>query len=77
MLKLIYSEEGADPESIEKVARQVLAISLPFNRTVILNIVEQIKANIANLTNVEGVFNHTSEQLAKAKDLLQRAQDAK
>ncbi|XP_016110312.1 laminin subunit beta-2-like isoform X2 [Sinocyclocheilus grahami] len=71
------AEEGADPESIEKVAQQVLAISLPVNRTVILNIVEQIKANIANLTNVEGVFNHTSEQLAKVKDLLKRAQDAK
>ncbi len=77
ILKLIYSEEGADPESIEKVAQQVLAISLPVNRTVILNIVEQIKANIANLTNVEGVFNHTSEQLTKVKDLLKRAQDAK
>uniref|UniRef100_A0A8C1T9L1 Laminin, beta 2-like n=1 Tax=Cyprinus carpio TaxID=7962 RepID=A0A8C1T9L1_CYPCA len=63
------NEEGADPESIEKVAQQVLAISLPVNRTVILNIIEQIKANIANLTNVEGVFNHTSEQLAKIKDL--------
>ncbi|XP_043080121.1 laminin subunit beta-2 [Puntigrus tetrazona] len=71
------NEEGADPESIEKVAQQVLAISLPVNRTVILNIVEQIKANIANLTNVEGVFNHTSEQLAKVQDLLKRAQDAK
>lgn len=78
ILKLmIYSEKGADPESIEKVAQQVLAISLPVNRTVILNIIEQIKANIANLTNVEGVFNHTSEQLAKIKDLLKRAQDAK
>uniref|UniRef100_A0A8C1L0A5 Laminin, beta 2-like n=1 Tax=Cyprinus carpio TaxID=7962 RepID=A0A8C1L0A5_CYPCA len=64
------NEEGADPESIEKVAQQVLAISLPVNRTVILNIIEQIKANIANLTNVEGVFNHTSEQLAKIKDLI-------
>lgn len=78
ILKLmIYSEEGADPESIEKVAQQVLAISLPFNRTVIDNIIEQIKANIANLTNVEGVFNHTTEQLAKVRDLLKRAQDAK
>uniref|UniRef100_A0A9J8DEI0 Laminin, beta 2-like n=1 Tax=Cyprinus carpio carpio TaxID=630221 RepID=A0A9J8DEI0_CYPCA len=71
------NEEGADPESIKKVAQQVLAISLPVNRTVILNIIEQIKANIANLTNVEGVFKHTSEQLAKIKDLLKRAQDAK
>ncbi|KAI2649791.1 Laminin subunit beta-2 [Labeo rohita] len=76
-IKDFLNEEGADPESIEKVAQQVLAISLPVNRTVMVNIVEQIKANIANLTNVEGVFNHTSEQLAKVKDLLKRAQDAK
>ncbi|XP_073678938.1 laminin subunit beta-1 [Garra rufa] len=76
-IKDFLNEEGADPESIEKVAQQVLAISLPVNRTVIVNIVEQIKANIANLTNVEGVFNQTSEQLAKVKDLLKRAQDAK
>nr|XP_055044545.1 laminin subunit beta-2 [Misgurnus anguillicaudatus] len=69
-------EEGADPESIEKVARQVLAISLPVNRTVITNIVQQIKDSITNLTNVENVFNQTSEYLAKAKDLLKRAQNA-
>uniref|UniRef100_A0A671QX29 Laminin subunit beta-1-like n=1 Tax=Sinocyclocheilus anshuiensis TaxID=1608454 RepID=A0A671QX29_9TELE len=75
-IKDFLNEEGADPESIEKVAQQVLAISLPVNRTVIVNVVEQIKANIANLTNVEGVFNHTSEQLAEVRDLLKRAQDA-
>ncbi|ROL52307.1 Laminin subunit beta-1, partial [Anabarilius grahami] len=71
------NEEGADPESIEKVAQQVLAISLPVNRTVIVNIIEQIKEKINNLTNVEALFNHTSEQLTKVKDLLKRAQDSK
>ncbi|XP_051517314.1 laminin subunit beta-2 [Myxocyprinus asiaticus] len=70
------TEEGADPESIEKVARQVLAITLPVNRTVLGNIVQQIKDNIANLTNMEGVFNRTSEQLAVARDVLKRAQNA-
>ncbi|KAI7793829.1 laminin subunit beta-2 [Triplophysa rosa] len=69
-------EEGADPESIEKVAQQVLAITLPVNRTVVINIVQQIKDNIANLTNVEGVFNQTSEHLAKVNDLLKRAHNA-
>ncbi|XP_056304742.1 laminin subunit beta-1 [Danio aesculapii] len=76
-IKDFLNEEGADPESIEKVAQQVLAISLPVNRTVIINLVEQIKGSIVNLTNVEGVFNHTSEQLAKVNDLLKKAQDAK
>lgn len=77
LLLLICSEEGADPESIEKVAQQVLAITLPVNRTVVINIVQQIKDNIANLTNVEGVFNQTSEHLAKVNDLLKRAQNAR
>lgn len=73
----LLSEEGADPVSIEKVAQQVLAITLPVNRTVVVNIVQQIKDNIANLTNVEGVFNQTSEHLAKVSDLLKRAQNAR
>lgn len=59
------------------MARQVLAISLPANMTVINNIVKEIKENIDNLTNVEELINHTSVQLAKVKDLLKRAQDAK
>jgi len=54
-----------------------LAISLPVNRTVMINIVKQIKESIDNLTNVEELINHTSEQLTKVKDLLKRAQDAK
>ena len=70
-------EEGADPESIEKVAQQVLAISLPVNRTIMDNLVDQIKDIIVNLTDVEAVFNRTSEELQKAKDLLNRAHDAK
>ncbi|XP_062396596.1 laminin subunit beta-2 [Sardina pilchardus] len=71
------TEEGADPESIEKVALQVLAISLPVNQTVMNNLVNQIKDSISNLTDVDGVFNHTSKELEKAKDLLDRARDVK
>lgn len=67
------TEEGADPESIEKVAQQVLAITLPVNLTELDSIVLQIKDTIANLTDVDGVFNYSAEQLAKAKDLLDRA----
>ncbi|XP_066526394.1 laminin subunit beta-1 [Hoplias malabaricus] len=76
-IKDFLTEEGADPESIEKVAQQVLAIQLPVNRTLLDNVMQQIKDSIANLTDVERVFNQTSEQLAKAKDLLKRAQNAK
>lgn len=72
-----FAEDGADPESIEKVAQQVLAISLPVNQTVMDNLVNQIKESINNLTDVEDVFNHTSKELQKAKDLLDRARDVK
>ncbi|XP_063064024.1 laminin subunit beta-2 [Engraulis encrasicolus] len=71
------TEEGADPESIEKVAQQVLSISLPVNKTVMDDLVHQIKDSIANLTDVEGVFNHTAQELQKARELLDRAQDVK
>uniref|UniRef100_A0A8B9L4Q4 Laminin subunit beta-1 n=1 Tax=Astyanax mexicanus TaxID=7994 RepID=A0A8B9L4Q4_ASTMX len=71
------TEEGADPQSIEKIAKQVLAIQLPVNRTVLDQVVEQIKENIANLTDVERAYNQTSEQLNKAKELLNEAQQAK
>ncbi|KAM6977412.1 laminin subunit beta-1 [Aplochiton taeniatus] len=76
-IKDFLTEEGADPESIEKVALQVLAISLPVNRTTLNRVVQQIKDSIANLTNVEGIFNHTSEHLVQVKNLLERARDAK
>ncbi|KAG7472317.1 hypothetical protein MATL_G00107440 [Megalops atlanticus] len=71
------TEEGADPESIEKVAQQVLAISLPVNSSVLARLVQEIRDSIANLTDVESIFNSTSVQLSKAKELLQKAQDAK
>uniref|UniRef100_A0A8B9L3V8 Laminin, beta 2-like n=1 Tax=Astyanax mexicanus TaxID=7994 RepID=A0A8B9L3V8_ASTMX len=74
---VLCSEEGADPQSIEKIAKQVLAIQLPVNRTVLDQVVEQIKENIANLTDVERAYNQTSEQLNKAKELLNEAQQAK
>ncbi|XP_070766889.1 laminin subunit beta-1 [Enoplosus armatus] len=71
------TEEGADPESIEKVALQVLSISLPVNRTTLDKMVMQIKDRISNLTNIEGIVNQTSQHISKAKELLDKAKDAK
>uniref|UniRef100_A0A4W5MC35 LAMB1/2/3/4 helical domain-containing protein n=1 Tax=Hucho hucho TaxID=62062 RepID=A0A4W5MC35_9TELE len=76
-IKDFLTEEGADPESTEKVAQQVLGISLPVNRTTLDTVVQQIKDNISILTDVQGIFNHTSQQLHRAKELLNRAKDAK
>lgn len=70
-------EEGADPESIEKVAQQVLAIQLPFNRKALEKMIMQIKDSLFNLTNIEDIVNQTSQHIGKAKELLEKARDAK
>uniref|UniRef100_A0A8C9W398 Laminin, beta 2-like n=1 Tax=Scleropages formosus TaxID=113540 RepID=A0A8C9W398_SCLFO len=72
-----FAEEGADPESIEKVAQQVLNISFPVSSSEMAKVVQEIKDSIANLTHVDGIFNDTAVQLQRAKELLRNAQDAK
>uniref|UniRef100_A0A8C2ZAM4 Laminin, beta 2-like n=1 Tax=Cyclopterus lumpus TaxID=8103 RepID=A0A8C2ZAM4_CYCLU len=67
------TEEGADPESIEKVALQVLAITLPVNRTTLDKMVMQIKDSLSNLSNIEGVVNQTAQHISRAKELLDKA----
>uniref|UniRef100_A0A8D2ZRP9 Laminin, beta 2-like n=1 Tax=Scophthalmus maximus TaxID=52904 RepID=A0A8D2ZRP9_SCOMX len=76
-IRYFLTEEGADPESIEKVALQVLSIALPVNRTTLDNMVMQIKDSLSNLTNVDGIVNQTMQHVAKAKELLDAAKDAK
>ncbi|KAJ8393455.1 hypothetical protein AAFF_G00059280 [Aldrovandia affinis] len=71
------TEEGADPESIEKVAQQVLAISLPVNNSMLALLVKEIRTSIANLSDVENIFNSSSAHLRTAKQLLVDAQNAK
>ncbi|TNN38678.1 Laminin subunit beta-2 [Liparis tanakae] len=71
------TEEGADPESIEKVALRVLAISLPVNRTTLDSMVLQIKESLANLSDIQGVVNRTAEHVGRAEELLAAARDAK
>lgn len=37
----------------------------------------QIKDSLANLTDIEGIVNQTSQHISKAKELLDKAKDAK
>uniref|UniRef100_A0A665WE32 Laminin subunit beta-2-like n=1 Tax=Echeneis naucrates TaxID=173247 RepID=A0A665WE32_ECHNA len=62
-IKDFLREEGADPESIEKVALQVLAITLPVNKTILDKMIMQIKDSLSNLTNIEAVINQTSQHI--------------
>lgn len=74
---MFFLEEGADPASIEKVAQHVLSITLPVPRTTLEKMILQIKDSLSNITNVEGIVNHSSQHVTKAKELLSQANDAK
>uniref|UniRef100_A0A4W6G241 Laminin, beta 2-like n=1 Tax=Lates calcarifer TaxID=8187 RepID=A0A4W6G241_LATCA len=76
-IKDFLTEEGADPESIEKVALQVLSITLPVNRTTLDKMIMQIKDSLSNLSDIEGITNQTSQHISKVKELLDKAKDAK
>ncbi|CAL8238668.1 unnamed protein product, partial [Lota lota] len=76
-IKDFLTEEGADPESIEKVALQVLSITLPLNQTGLDRILGVMKDRLANLSDVQGVLNHSQQDIARAKDLLDRSKTAK
>lgn len=76
-IKDFLMEEGADPESIELVARQVLNIQLPASPADITKLVKEIKDSISNLSEVDKILNSTSEGLAVAKALLNQAVAAK
>lgn len=74
---VLSTEEGADPESIELVARQVLNISLPASPGDIAALIKQITDSIGNLSEVDMILNVTSESVNAAKLLLQKAVEAR
>uniref|UniRef100_A0A3Q2XNE3 Laminin, beta 2-like n=1 Tax=Hippocampus comes TaxID=109280 RepID=A0A3Q2XNE3_HIPCM len=76
-IKDFLTEEGADPESIEKVALQVLSIKLPVNKTTVDTMIMQIKDSLSNLTNINNIINDTSQHISQAKQLLEKAKEAK
>ncbi|XP_025908402.1 laminin subunit beta-2-like [Nothoprocta perdicaria] len=76
-IKAFLAEEGADPGSIELVARQVLNISLPSSPGRIQELLQQIQESIAQLDGVDAVLNSTAQGLAAARSLLARGQEAR
>ncbi|XP_017266844.1 laminin subunit beta-1 [Kryptolebias marmoratus] len=76
-IKDFLTEEGADPDSIQKVAMQVMEIKLPFNRTTLDKVIRKINDSLSNLTNVGTVVNQTSQLIESAQELLEKAKEAK
>ncbi|NXQ11478.1 LAMB1 protein, partial [Peucedramus taeniatus] len=76
-IKAFLAEEGADPGSIELVARQVLNISLPSSPGQIQELLWVMRKSISQLEGVDAVLNSTAEGLAVARDLLAQGQEAR
>ncbi|XP_059572078.1 laminin subunit beta-2 isoform X2 [Alligator mississippiensis] len=75
-IKAFLAEEGADPESIELVARQVLNISLPSSPGRIHHLLQEIRDSLSGLDSVDAILNGTARGLAAARDLLAQARQA-
>uniref|UniRef100_A0A6I8NLI8 Laminin subunit beta-1 n=1 Tax=Ornithorhynchus anatinus TaxID=9258 RepID=A0A6I8NLI8_ORNAN len=73
----VPAEEGADPESIELVARQVLAISLPSSPEEVGHLLEEIRDSLRSLDGVDRLLNSTARAMASAQGLLERGQQAR
>lgn len=73
----VSAEEGADPGSIELVARQVLNISPPSSPAQIQELLRGMQESISQLEGVDAVLNSTAEGLAVARDLLAQGQEAR
>ncbi|NXM40202.1 LAMB1 protein, partial [Gymnorhina tibicen] len=76
-IKAFLAEEGADPGSIELVARQVLNISLPSSPGQIQELLWEMRESIGQLQGVDAVLNSTAEGLSVARDLLAQGQEAR
>ncbi|NWH62978.1 LAMB2 protein, partial [Geococcyx californianus] len=76
-IKAFLAEEGADPGSIELVARQVLNISMPSGPRRIQELLREMQESIGQLDGVDAVLNSTAQGLAAARGLLAEGQDAR
>ncbi|KAM8995123.1 laminin subunit beta-2-like isoform 1-T1 [Ara ararauna] len=76
-IKAFLAEEGADPGSIELVARQVLNISLPSSPRRIQELLQEMRESISQLEGVDAVLNSTAQGLAVAQGLLEKGRDAR
>ncbi|NXQ61937.1 LAMB1 protein, partial [Anthoscopus minutus] len=76
-IKAFLAEEGADPGSVELVARQVLNISLPSSPGQIQELLWEMRDSISQLEGVDAVLNSTAEGLAVARDLLAQGQETR
>ncbi|XP_063053091.1 laminin subunit beta-4 [Engraulis encrasicolus] len=76
-VKDYLTDEMAEPDDIEQLARAVLAIQLPKSPDEIQEMIKNIRDVLSNFSNFQEDLDELKEKAKAAEDLLQQAKDIK
>uniref|UniRef100_A0A3P9IH38 Laminin, beta 1a n=1 Tax=Oryzias latipes TaxID=8090 RepID=A0A3P9IH38_ORYLA len=71
------TQDAADPDSIEHVANEVLALQMPTTPAQLQNLTEEIRLKVGELGNVESILEQSAENIQRAEALLEQARHAR
>ncbi len=71
------TEDGADLESIETVANEVLQMQMPTTPAQLQNLTAEIRERVGSLTEVEDILNQSATDILRAENLLEQARKAR
>lgn len=71
------TQDGADLESIEAVANEVLQMQMPTTPAQLQNLTEEIRERVGSLTDVEDILNQSAADILRAESLLEQARKAR
>ncbi|MFT7799211.1 laminin subunit beta-1 [Arapaima gigas] len=70
------TQDGADVESIELVANEVLAMQMPTTPAQLQNLTEEIRDRVGSLSEVDVILNQSASDIWRAEKLLEEARKA-
>ncbi|XP_031419989.1 LOW QUALITY PROTEIN: laminin subunit beta-1a [Clupea harengus] len=70
------TQDGADLESIEAVANQVLEMQMPTTPAQLQNLTNEIRERVGSLSDVEDILNQSAADIQRAEGLLEQARKA-
>uniref|UniRef100_A0A4W4F2M8 Laminin subunit beta-2 n=1 Tax=Electrophorus electricus TaxID=8005 RepID=A0A4W4F2M8_ELEEL len=71
------TQEGADLESIEAVANEVLQMQMPTTPAQLQNLTAEIRERVGSLSDVENILNQSADDIHRAESLLEQARKAR
>lgn len=74
---LLLTEDGADLDSIEAVANEVLKMEMPSTPQQLQNLTEDIRERVESLSQVEVILQQSAADIARAEMLLEEAKKAR